>query len=138
MESNVVEVQFVYAPRVNGFAVIVSIDNDVDIQMSLEELKEQYPMLCDGLSQMFSTKPDNNQFDWDLEGDWECGEGTLHPNTQGSCDCAEQNEEICRAQIEYENELADKNKAIQEMLNENWSEEDKLKMQALREKIANQ
>ena len=63
MESNVVEVQFVYAPRVNGFAVIVSIDNDVDVQMSLAELKEQFPMLCAGLSQMFDVRPDNP--DWE-------------------------------------------------------------------------
>jgi hypothetical protein len=87
MESNVVEVQFLYAPRVGQCAVIVCTE-DEQIQMSLEELKEQYPMLCDGLSQMFSTKPDNPE--WDMEGcDWECGEGTLHPATQGSCDCAE-------------------------------------------------
>ena len=137
MESNVVEVQFLYAPRVGQCSVIVSTE-DEQTQMSVEELKQQYPELCEVLSLKFNVELDNNQFDWDLEGDWECGEGTLHPNTQGSCDCAEQNEEICRAQIEYENELADKNKAIQEMLNENWSEEDKLKMQALREKIANQ
>jgi hypothetical protein len=35
-------------------------------------------------------------------------------------------------------EDSEKKEAINEMLNENWSEEDKLKLQALREKIANQ
>jgi hypothetical protein len=136
MESNVVEVQFVYAPRVNGFAVIVSIDNDIDIQMSLNELKEQYPMLCDGLSQMFSTEPDNpdwveSEYPWTAQD--ECCYGTLH-NAGDECNCGEMNEEICGSQLEYENELAYRNKAI----DENWSEEDKLKLQALREKIANQ
>lgn len=63
-------------------------------------------------------------------GDWECSGGTLHPHTQHTCDCLEMNEEICRSQMEYEYELADKPTAI--------SEEDELKMQTLREKIANQ
>jgi hypothetical protein len=76
MESNVVEVQFVYAPRVNGFAVIVSIDNDVDVQMSLAELKEQFPMLCAGLSQMFDVRPDNVEWSWTAQD--ECQYGTLH------------------------------------------------------------
>lgn len=131
MESNVVEVQFLYAPRVGQCSVIVSTE-DGQTQMSVEELKQQYPELCEVLSLKFNVELDNS--DYQMIGDWECGEGTLHPHTQSSCDCVEQNEEICRSQLEYENELADRNKAI----DENWSEEDKLKLQALREKIANQ
>jgi hypothetical protein len=133
MESNVVEVQFLYAPRVGQCSVIVSTE-DEQTQMSVEELKQQYPELCEVLSLKFNLELDNNHFDWDLEGDWECGEGTLHPNTQGSCDCTEQNEEYDR----WIKEDIEKQEAIKEMLNESWSEEDKLKLQALREKIANQ
>ena len=132
MEKFVVELQFLYAPMVGQCAAIVSTEDGEQTQMSVDELKEQYPMLCAWVSKIFNPKTDNPE--WDLEGDWECGEGTLHPNTQGSCDCTEQMEEYDH----WMRENGEKNEAINEMLNENWSEEDKLKMQALRERIANQ
>ena len=53
MESNVIEVQFLYAPKVNQSSVIVS-TNDGETQMSLEELKEQYPLLSKELSKLFA------------------------------------------------------------------------------------
>ena len=106
--------------------------------MGLEELKAKYPMLCDGLSQMFSTKPDNPE--WailDMDNDWECGEGTLHSSTD-SCNCAEHFREMEEAQMLQEEEEWEKRKAIDEMIREGWSEEELLKLHALRDKIANQ
>lgn len=87
MEKVVVELEFLYAPQLGHCAAIVSTKDD-RTQMSLEELKQQYPMLCDGLSQMFSTKPDNPEWAILDMDNWECGEGTLHSSTD-SCNCAE-------------------------------------------------
>jgi hypothetical protein len=53
MEENVIEVQFLYAPNVNQCAVVVSTAND-QTQMSIEELKEKYPLLCKNLSELFN------------------------------------------------------------------------------------
>ena len=83
MEKVVVEVQFLYAPKVGQCAVIVSTENE-QTQMSIEELKEQYPMLCDGLSQMF--KPNTVEWPWTTQD--ECCYGTLH-NVGDECNCAE-------------------------------------------------
>jgi len=58
MEKNVVEVQFLYAPNVEQFAVVVSTDTE-DIVMSLEEFKEQYPLLAETIANKFNKK--NNQ-----------------------------------------------------------------------------
>jgi hypothetical protein len=125
MESNVVEVQFLYAPRVGQCSVIVSTE-DEQTQMSLAELKEQFPMLCAGLSQMF-----------DMREEHESEEDYMRMQE-------EEHERIQLRQLEedyYDHFMKvddEKNEAIKEMLNENWSEEDKLKWQALKEKIANQ
>lgn len=54
MEKNVVEVEFLYAPRVGQHAVIVSTDDLDQKQMSIEELKKQYPLLCAELSKLFN------------------------------------------------------------------------------------
>ena len=136
MESNVVEVQFLYAPRVGQCSVIVSTE-DEQTQMSVEELKQQYPELCEVLSLKFNVELDNNQFDWDLEGDWECGEGTLHSSTD-TCNCAEHFREMEEWQMLQEEEEWEKRKAIDEMSREGWSEEELSKLHALRDKIANQ
>ena len=125
MESNVVEVQFLYAPRVGQCSVIVSTE-DEQTQMSVEELKQQYPMLCAGISQIF-----------DMREEHESEEDYMRMQE-------EEHERIQLRQLEEDHydylyaEDSEKREAIQEMLNENWSEEDKLKLQALREKIANQ
>jgi hypothetical protein len=125
MESNVVEVQFLYAPRVGQCSVIVSTE-DEQTQMSLAELKEQFPMLCAGISQMF-----------DMREEHESEEDYMRMQE-------EEYERIQLRQLEEDHydylntEDSEKRKAIQEMLNENWSEEDKLKLNALRERIANQ
>ena len=92
-----------YAPRVSQYSIIVD-TGDEQTQMGLAELKDKYPMLCEKLGEMFNPSPDN--LNWDMAGgDWECGEGTLHPATQASCDCVEMNEEFYRSQIEYEDDL---------------------------------
>lgn len=125
MESNVVEVQFLYAPRVGHCSVIVSTE-DEQTQMSVEELKQQYPMLCAGISQIF-----------DMREEHESEEDYMRMQE-------EEHERIQLRQLEEDHydylyaEDSEKKEAINEMLNENWSEEDKLKFQALREKIANQ
>ena len=53
MEKNVVEVQFLYAPNVGQCTLVVSND-DEQTQMSIEELKEQYPLLFAKLSELFN------------------------------------------------------------------------------------
>jgi len=116
MESNVVEVQFLYAPRVNQYSVIVD-TGDEQTQMGLADLKNKYPMLCAKLGEMFDPNLDNPN--WDMDGgDWECGEGTLHPWTQGSCDCAEQSAEMAEWHRLREEEENDKNQAIDKMISE--------------------
>ena len=58
MEKNVVEVQFLYAPNVEKFAVSVSTLTEETV-MSLEDFKEQYPLLADKITNLFNKK--NNQ-----------------------------------------------------------------------------
>lgn len=135
MESNVIEVQFLYAPRVNQYSVIVDTGNE-RMQMDLADLKYKYPMLCAKLGEMFDPSSDN--VNWDMDhGDWECGEGTLHSSTD-TCNCAEHFREMEEWQMLQEEEEWEKRKAIDEMIREGWSEEELSKLHALRDKIANQ
>jgi hypothetical protein len=62
-------------------------------------LDDYYIMEETVFDQYSPTKDSHYDYD-DMTGDWECGEGTLHPHTEHSCDCAEMNEELCRSQIE--------------------------------------
>ena len=55
MEKNVVEVQFLYAPNVEQFAVLVSTDTEETV-MSLEDFKEQYPLLAETITNKFNKK----------------------------------------------------------------------------------
>jgi len=54
VEENVVEVEFLYAPRVGHCVVAVSTDDGSRTQMSLEELKETYPLISIELSKQFN------------------------------------------------------------------------------------
>jgi hypothetical protein len=105
------------------------------LEYVLSELdKNDEEMMMDMMIHDYNQQiPEENQYDPMWAAQDECCYGTLH-NSGDECNCGEMNEEICGSQLEYENELAYRNKAI----DENWSEEDKLKLQALREKIANQ
>ena len=54
VEKDVVEVLFLYAPRVGHFVAKVSTDDGKMTQMSLEELKETYPLISKELSKQFN------------------------------------------------------------------------------------
>jgi hypothetical protein len=55
MEKNVEEVQFLYAPKVERFAVLVSTDTEETV-MSLEDFKQQYPLLAETITNKFNKK----------------------------------------------------------------------------------
>ena len=54
VEENIVEVEFLYAPRVGHCAVVVYTDDGNRTQMSLKELKETYPLISRELSELFN------------------------------------------------------------------------------------
>jgi hypothetical protein len=118
-----------YAGRIGALKELLAILNKKDDEAMIgimHNQKEEQEMID-------ARQAEENQYDPMWAAQDECCYGKLN-NAGDECNCGEMNEEICGSQLEYENELAYRNKAI----DENWSEEDKLKLQALRKKIANQ
>jgi hypothetical protein len=61
-----------------------------DFRKALVELmdaKDAKKQDCNISRQFLEAELDEMVDDWEDHGHWECGEGTLHPCTQPSCDC---------------------------------------------------